>query len=146
MFSRSCQYAIQSVLYIHLNSREGDAVKSREIAESQQIPLHFLGKILQTLVKENILDSVKGPAGGFILKKGREELTILEIVRIIDGLEIFEHCGIGLKNCSDLNPCPIHHDYKNVRIRIRELLSCKTIEKLCKDIEEGTSIVNFNTV
>lgn len=143
MFSRSCQYAIQSVLYIHLNSRDGIAVKSRDIAESQQIPPHFLGKILQILVRQNVLDSIKGPAGGFTLREGKEELTMLEIVRMIDGMEIFEQCGIGLKNCSDRNPCPIHHDYTAVRKKIRELLSCKTIAALCKDVEAGTSIVNF---
>ena len=139
MFSRSCQYAIQSVLYIHLNSSNGIAVKSRDIAASQ----HFLGKILQTLVRQDILDSIKGPAGGFTLRKGKEKLTILEIVRMIDGMEIFEQCGIGLKNCTDKNPCPIHHEYSSVRKKIRELLNSKTIAALCRDVEAGTSIVNF---
>jgi Rrf2 family protein len=146
MFSRSCQYALQSVLYIHLKSGDGNAVKSRDIARSQQIPLLFLGKILQTLVKHDILESVKGPQGGFVLKEGREQMTLLGIVQNIDGLQIFDHCGIGLKICSDANPCPIHHEYKTVRERIHELFSRKTIAALCADVEEGTSIVNLNAL
>lgn len=143
MFSRTCQYALQAVLYISLHGKEGSAVKSQEIADSQNIPPHFLGKILQTLVKYNVLKSIKGPTGGFILNEGQEKLTMLEIVRIIDGFDIFDQCGIGLKACSDENPCPIHNDYKVVKNKIRQLLSRKTITTLCKDVENGKSIVSF---
>ena len=143
MFSRSCQYAIQAVLYINLHGEEGQAIKIKDISDSQDIPIHFLGKILQILVKHKILVSLKGPNGGFVLNENHDELTMLEIVRVIDGLDIFERCGIGLKSCSDQNPCPIHHDYKLIKQNIRKLLNEKTISDLCTDVENGKSIVNF---
>ena len=143
MFSRSCQYALQAVLYICLHEGVGQAVKIKEISESQNIPIHFLGKILQILVKHKVLSSLKGPRGGFVMAENQENLTMLEIVRIIDGLDIFEQCGIGLKVCSDKNPCPIHEDYKSVKKKIKKLLAKKTIRRLCQDVEDGKSIVNF---
>ena len=89
MFSRSCQYALQAVLYIALHGQAKKSISAKEIAGSQGIPLHFLSKILQLLVRHNILDSIKGPKGGFSLNKPAEELKLLEIVEVIDGAERF---------------------------------------------------------
>ena len=143
MFSRSCQYALQAVLYIMLHGGERSAIKIKDISDSQKIPLHFLGKILQVLVKHKILVSTKGPNGGFVLKKNGGELTLLEIVRVIDGLDMFDQCGIGLKECSDEQPCPIHKEYKKIKQEIKSLLNLKTINELCNDVKEGKSIVSF---
>lgn len=142
MFSRSCQYALQSTLYIHLHQGEGP-VKIKDIAETQNIPIHFLGKVLQILVKHKILDSTKGPTGGFTLKKKAEDITLLDIVEVVDGLDIFDTCGIGLKKCSDENPCPIHNQYKVVRSRIEAIFDHKTIKELCEDVKNGEAIVSF---
>lgn len=143
MFSRSCQYALQAVLYICLHGEVGKAIKVQDISNSQNIPVHFLGKVLQILVKHHILNSIKGPNGGFLMNGNQDELTMLEIVRIIDGLDIFDQCGIGLKACSDESPCPIHHEYKVVKQKIRTLLNRKTIADLCVDVTNGKSIVSF---
>lgn len=143
MFSRTCQYALQAVLFIALHHNNQHAVGLKEISQVQNIPIHFLGKILQILVKQKILASQKGPKGGFSLNISPHNLTLLEIVEVTDGLEIFDRCGIGMKECSDRQPCPIHHEYKPVRNKIKELFSSKTIAQLCEDVEEGKSIVAY---
>ena len=143
MFSRSCQYALQAVLYITLHQKKKSNIGLKEISSSQDIPLHFLSKILQSLVKADVLTSIKGPNGGFRLNISPDELKLLEIVRIIDGLSVFERCGIGMKICSDERPCPIHNDYKKVRNKIKEIFSQKTLTELIEDVEEGKSIVSF---
>ncbi len=141
-FSRSCEYALQSVLYLAVRHGKGDDVVSlQEIADSQDIPPHFLSKILQTLVRHGLLVSSKGPHGGFRLIKRPEDIRLLDIVSVIDGLEIFDRCGIGLRACSDDNPCPIHHDYKVIKNRIRQVLTLKTLAELSQDVERGSAII-----
>jgi len=144
MFSKSCEYALQGVIYIALHGQNGKNVGLKEIAESQEIPLHFLSKILQIMVKNDILSSIKGPNGGFSLKKNPDNLYLKEIVEITDGTDLFDRCGIGLKKCSDTSPCPIHFDYKVVKDKIRDLLQTKSLSGLIKDIEAGKSIVAFS--
>ena len=146
MFSKSCQYAIQSVLYIAVHGNDNGAVKVKEISETQEIPVHFLGKIMQNLVKHKILVSTKGPTGGFMLKEDKWNTTLLDIVEIIDGLDIFSQCGIGLKKCSDTQPCPIHNEYKVVKTRIRALLESRTIARMVKEVKAGSSIVSIVTL
>ena len=143
MFSRTCQYALQAILYISLHSKDQSAVGLRKIAESQEIPIHFLSKILQNLVRHKILVSTKGLNGGFALNKSPNRLKLIKIVEVIDGLDIFDRCGIGLKACSDKTPCPIHFEYKEVKNKTRELLNSKTISQLCEDVKNGQSIVTY---
>jgi Rrf2 family iron-sulfur cluster assembly transcriptional regulator len=65
-------------------------------------------------------------------------------VEITDGTGILDRCGIGLKDCSDKTPCPIHFDYKVVKEKIRDLLQTKSLSALIQDIESGKSIVAFH--
>ena len=139
MFSRSCEYALQGVLYIALHSKNGQAVGLKIIAESLKMPLHFLSKILQLLVRHRVLSSIKGPNGGFLLSEAPERLTLFKIVEIVDGLDIFDRCGIGLKVCSDKTACPIHHKYKILKEDIKSLLKEKTIAVLSDEIRDGVS-------
>ena len=135
MFSKSCQYAVQAILYITLNAKYKNAIGLKEIADSQNIPIHYLSKIMQLLVKHKILSSITGPKGGFRLNKSPDKLKLIRIVRIVDGLDMLEQCSLGIKKCSDKAPCPIHDDYKIIRDHIKALWSSKTITQLCSDIE-----------
>lgn len=146
MFSRSCQYALQAVLYITLHGGNNGAVKIKDISESQDIPIHFLGKILQILVKHKVLISIKGPNGGFALGVKSEDISLLEIVSTVDGLDIFDQCGIGFKVCSDDQPCPVHNEFKDVKAKIKALLENKTIAELCEDVKNGKSVVSFSEI
>ena len=143
MFSRACQYSFQAVLYIALHQQGSKLIGLKEIAAAQDIPQHFLSKILQNLVKSKILTSTKGSTGGFALYIPSDKLTLLEVVKVVDGLDIFDRCGIGLKFCSDVAPCPIHQDFKIVKNKIRSLLGEKTLADLCMDVEAGKSIVTY---
>ncbi len=69
MFSKSCQYAIKATIYIGKKSMENVRVSLNDIAEETDSPKAFTGKILQELAKKKILDSIKGPFGGFEIKK-----------------------------------------------------------------------------
>ena len=115
-----------------------------EIAENQEIPRYFLSKILQELVKAGLLESMKGPNGGFKLSKKPEKITLIDIIKAIDGLEVFTRCGIGFKKCSDDHPCPIHHDFKKVREKVYELFKKKTLKELMDEAEHGEGIISLN--
>jgi len=141
-FSRSCEYALQAALYLAVRHSAGvGTVSLQEIAESQEIPSHFLSKILQILVRHGLLASSKGPKGGFRLTQSPDDIHLMDIVSIIDGVEMFDRCGIGLRSCSDDNPCPIHHEYKVIKSRVRQVLTLKTLAELSRDVERGSAII-----
>lgn len=130
MFSRAAEYGIQALLYIAAAPSRG-YILVKEIASVLELSPYFLGKILQTLVKAGILESYRGPNGGFVLGRPAEEISLLEVVEAIDGVELFTKlCVIGLPECSDDNPCPIHKDWRTVRAGIIEMLVGKSVATL----------------
>lgn len=143
MFSTSCHYGLQAMLYIAMHSSKDKNVELKVIAEEQDIPRHFLSKILQQLVKNNLLLSMKGPTGGFKLAKSSEDTTLIDIVAAIDGLGVFNKCGIGFKQCNDKAPCPIHDEYKKVRTEVENLFRSKNLQDLIEDVREGNSIISI---
>lgn len=143
MFSKSCQYALQAVLYIGITIKEQKAVGLKAIAESQKIPQHFLSKILQELVKKKVLKSIKGPHGGFAFVKPTNKLYLSQVVEIMDGTDLFDRCGLGLKKCSDQSPCPIHAKFKLVKADIKELLTTKSVAELSEDVNQGQAIISL---
>ncbi len=138
VLSNTCKYAVRATIYLAMNEGEGKKIGIKKIAEDLDIPTPFLGKILQNLVRFNILSSSKGPHGGFGLAKKESEITLLEIVEIIDGLEIFEECLIGLRSCNekghDVVPCPMHKKFRPISNQIYNLFKTETIGNLKEEI------------
>ncbi|MFP8487849.1 RrF2 family transcriptional regulator [Gracilimonas sp. Q87] len=143
MFSASCHYGLQAMFYIASHSTEEKNISLNEIASEKDIPQHFLSKILQLLVKHKLLISMKGPNGGFHLSKAPKEITLIEIVEAIDGLDIFDQCGIGFRECNEEDPCPIHTDYSRIRDHVKLLFETKTLEALTEDVLNGQSLIKF---
>jgi Rrf2 family transcriptional regulator, iron-sulfur cluster assembly transcription factor len=144
MFSKSSEYAIQAVIYMALHQKEEGNIGIKEISGELDIPGQYLGKILQQLARNKILKSTKGPAGGFSFLIPVEELRLFTVVEIIDGPDLFDMCGIGLKKCSDEEPCPVHHEYKIIKNRIKKLLCEKSLAELAEDIKNGLAIIKLN--
>jgi len=146
MFSASCHYGLQAMFYIASHCKEGCNIELKEIAEERDIPKHFLSKILQQLVREKLLCSMKGPHGGFRLSRDPATITLIDIVEAIDGVEIFDECGIGLRQCTEADPCPIHDDFKTLREQVKELFQTKTLEALATEITNGEKETLFRKV
>ena len=105
MFSKACEYGIRATIYIAMQSLEGNRVNLKEIAAAIDSPVAFTAKILQQLVKNDIVESVKGAHGGFQIEKARiDSIKLNQIVSAIDGDKIFKGCALGLSECNDALP------------------------------------------
>ena len=82
--SRSTGYAILAAGYMVKNQKE-PIILSQRISKEYNIPLEYLLKILQQLVRANVLMSKRGPRGGFSLARAPKDITMLEIVEAVDG-------------------------------------------------------------
>jgi len=146
MFSKACEYAIRASLYISIKSIDGSKLGIKEIAKEIDSPAHFTAKILQTLTREGIISSIKGPNGGFFLDPDAKPVPLTAIVKAIDGDNILHSCSLGLKECSDRFPCPIHNDIKSYKERLRKIMKEKTLQQLGSDLVNGkTFLKNYKT-
>ncbi len=139
MFSKTCEYGLRATVFIAIHSENGRRLGIKEIAREVESPMYFTGKILQSLVKAKIIGSAKGPNGGFYLDPEQRPISILEILDALDCSEFFYNCALGLKECSDQYPCPVHKEFKVYREGLRELFDRTTIQDLATDIRTGKS-------
>lgn len=134
VFSKTCNYGVRAALYI-ATQKERQFLTIREISEKLNISFHFLTKILQILTQKNILVSVKGPKGGVALARPATAINLLEIIEAIDGLGFFKQCVLGLDECDDEQPCPLHDEWGEMRGRIRSILEETSLAEMAQKVK-----------
>lgn len=110
------------MIFIARNSADSKKVSIKEIAGGIDSPEYFIAKILQQLSRRGLVQSLKGPRGGFYMDDSDTKISLADIVEAIDGNRIFSGCGLGLNFCSESKPCPIHHDFKVIRRDIYRMM------------------------
>ena len=141
MFSKTLEYAIRAMIFIAQKSKAGIRVGIKEIAKAIDAPEHFIAKILQDLSRKGLVQSLKGPTGGFYLEEESSQCSLADIVKAIDGNKLFTGCGLGLKNCSEIRPCPIHNEFKKVREDIYNMLENAKIGEFSKQLEKNLTFL-----
>lgn len=129
LYSTSAAYAIKALTYLAKEQEQGYQTVGY-IAQEIEAPKQFLGKIFQDLSKKGILQSQKGRGGGFKLSRDSNQISLLQVVRLIDGEDVFQTCPFNLDECDDQDYCPLHEDWNPIRSKIVEFLETKTIGDL----------------
>jgi Rrf2 family protein len=129
--SQSAGYAIHGLLYLHLYE-DGRPIQLNSIAKGLKVSESYLSKIFQTLAKSSLVSSFRGAKGGFILVKTAEDITLREVIEMIDGPIVQAKCCIGRPDCNERDKC-------NVFRRIYE------IQQNIYDSLENISIIDLNT-
>ena len=135
LLSRACTYGLRAALYLasQANSRP---LLVKQIADRLGIPFHFLGKIVQGMVKAGLLLSYKGRNGGVTLARPAEQIRLREIVEAIDGPDLLKGCVLGLPQCSGDHPCPLHAEWSGIRDEIQNMLDERSISQMMSGLAE----------
>lgn len=143
MFSKATEYALRATIYIAQKSTQEKKIGIDEISKAIDSPQSFTAKILQALTKDNkVVSSVRGPNGGFFLTEKAKKLPVRSILLAMGEDEVLEKCVMGLKQCSEIQPCPMHAQYKSIKQQLIKLFVTKTIQQLAADIKDGVVFIN----
>lgn len=147
MLSNTCKYAIRALIYLANYSREEKKIGIKKISEDLNIPSPFLGKIMQSLARDGILKSTKGPNGGFILGKNPEEISLYDIVVHVDGEKYFNNCIIRLEPCSCFTEgettCPVHRRFSSMRTELIGFFKETNLNDIIEDFEISGEAIRF---
>jgi len=142
MFSKACEYGIKASIFIAQSSMKNQRVSLKEIAKKIDSPVAFTAKILQALARNGIVTSIKGAGGGFEIFNP-QEIKLSVIVNAIDSDAIYNGCGLGLKQCDNKNPCPLHDKFKIIRENLKIMLENTNLKELALKLEDGISILKL---
>lgn len=145
MFSKACEYGIRACVIVAQYSIEEKRISLKDIAKAINSPEAFTSKILQKMVKSELMQSIQGAYGGFEISDSvLEKLNLEDIVKAIDGDETYTSCVLGLKECSDVNPCPAHKKYKHIKEDLINMLRTTTIREMVNDTQSGLAFLKIN--
>lgn len=129
---------------IYLESlRSKNFVAVRTIGEDLNISATFLAKILKELVANGLVDTYRGPRGGVRLARPASTITVRQVVEAIDGEALFTDCVLGLPECGNDVPCPMHNEWAKTRSQIKETFDSATIARLGDSYASGGIRLRF---
>lgn len=131
-FPKSFGYAVRTTLYLAAINHSRPLVRMEEIAQSLDIPRHFLAKILKRLAKEGLLVSVKGPNGGFGSSQHTLQTPLVKILALTGQAEKTDFCLLMQAKCNEEKPCALHKHAARLKNDWVQLLSETTIAVLLK--------------
>ena len=117
LLTQTAEYALRAMAC--LACHEGDEpMRSKELADSANIPAHYVSKVMRRLVVAKLVHSKRGHGGGFSLAKPPKDITFLQILNATDLFIEGERCAFGLGNCDHQNPCPLHKAWTELKLHM----------------------------
>ena len=121
ILSKSANYALRATICL-AEAADGTRVRGSEIAERLDVPPNYLSKSLRELARTDLLESTRGPGGGFALARPAAELTLADVVRHFDEIPSEASCLLGRDRCSDADPCRAHTRWVTARGAVVDFL------------------------
>lgn len=134
--TRAGEYGVRAVIYLAAWP-EGKIIFVGEISESQDIPKSFASKILQILVKSGLVRSQRGVKGGFMLAKPASQITLRDVIEVVEGPIFLNQCLIKKGECPRDDFCPVHPVWREAQDKLMEILGGATIAGL---VENGKAL------
>lgn len=137
MISQTAEYALRVAVY--LAAQDGSPVVTRQIAKATQIPEGYLAKVLQQLGRAQIVDSQRGLHGGFILARDPNELTVWDVIEVMDPIRRITTCPLKLKS-HGVRLCPLHRRLDNAIKIVEDAFRQSTIADLLTEPTGSTPL------
>ncbi len=131
----SGKYAIRALTHMASQSNQDVPMSAANIAAAEDIPPYYLAKVLQDLARADLLKSVRGRGGGFLLKRPAKDIKVLAILEAVESIKrITTECVLGLDQCDDTVPCPLHETWKHFRENFLRRITEMTLEDLAVEL------------
>ena len=127
LFSTAAGYSLRALAAM---PEDGSYCLAKDLASNLGLPGPYLAKILQGLVQADILESVRGPKGGFRLTRPAHRITVGEVVAAMDGADSLDGCVMGFPSCGGDHPCPLHDAWGAVKAQVASSMTESTIRDL----------------
>jgi Rrf2 family iron-sulfur cluster assembly transcriptional regulator len=134
------RFAVTAMLDLAIHSPHG-AVKLNAISERQQISLSYLEQLFSKLRRANLVESIRGPGGGYILAGSADQINIAQIIAAAEDSLDATQCS-SKANCHNGTPCLTHQLWEDLNHTINDYLSGITLQSVLSQREDDR-IISF---
>ena len=139
MISQTAEYALRAVTYL---ADHAAAQTAEAIAQGTKVPVGYLAKVLQGLVRSGLVTSQRGLHGGFTLARPAKELAIYDVVQAVDPIVRIAHCPLGIAG-HGTNLCPLHRSLDNAMATVEQTFRRLTIHALLSQAHGSHPLCGF---
>lgn len=143
MFSQTVEYALRAVVHLAFNAPA--AQTTDQIAEATLVPKAYLSKVLQELRRGGIVTSQRGVGGGITLAKEPKDLTILEVVNVVEPIVRIKTCPLGLAT-HGVRLCPLHRRVDNALAMVEQAFQSTTLAEILADPSPSVPLCDVRRV
>lgn len=130
------RYALRAMVDLAINA-DGEPVLRQQIAERQGISADYVAQLFRPLHKAGLVESVKGPGGGYHLARDAAEITAGDVVRAVEGPVAVVHCTLpGDDSCERASQCVTHLLWKRLSTVMTEFLDSVTLQDLGNEAKQ----------
>ena len=133
--NRESDYGLRAMIYLAQEPPE-TVLTMNQIAEAGDLPVGFLAKILQKLVRHGLLQSFRGRQRGYSLARDASEIKLRELLEAIEGPDLLDRCLFWGHRCGEENPCLLHREWAQVKSQLLWALEQKTLEDFAREDED----------
>jgi Rrf2 family protein len=141
LYSRTCQHALRAMerLAAHERTRPGTFRRLDALARQIGATPDALGQIAASLRRAGLLRARPGPSGGVRLARPPWKISVLEVIRVVDGKGLEGRCILGFPVCGDATACPAHPVWKRARALLEARLESRSLEDLSRSVERKSA-------
>jgi len=129
--SRESEYGIQGLIHL-AQQPAGTVMQLAAIAEGQGLPQSFLAKIFQKFTQYGLVRSFRGATRGYTLGRPAGDITLKEVLEVIEGPGLFERCIFWSHRCAEDNPCILHEGWKQIKPKLTAMMEVTTLQDLVR--------------
>ena len=127
MFSKTVEYALRAALWLAASPHE--PATAERVALATKVPVGYMSKLLNALVRAGVITSQRGPSGGFVLARSPTQVTMFDVVLALEPFPRIEHCPLGLPEHGD-HLCSLHSTLDSLAEFAENTLKGKTLAAL----------------
>jgi Rrf2 family protein len=137
--SKKTDYALMAMKHLASDPQRG-AASAREIAETYDIPVELMAKVLTRLVRSGLLISHQGVRGGYELAQPPAATSVAAVLEAMDGPLIMTACTHGDEQCDQFSRCNVRDPLRRIRDRIAAILAELSISEIAADPDRSASV------
>ena len=140
MLSQTVEYALRAATFLATSPQEPRTVE--QIAEATRVPVAYLAKVMQGLVRGGLVSSRRGVGGGFLLVSPPRQVRILQIVQAVDPIERITTCPLGLAS-HGTHLCPLHRRLDNALAAMEKAFASTTLADVLAEPTTSVPLCDF---
>jgi FeS assembly SUF system regulator len=142
--SKMTDYAIMVMVELHASG--GEVLNAQALAERSHLELPTVSKVLKLLVKMDLVDSYRGPNGGYSLERKAQDISVAEIIAAIEGPIAMTECSVEEGLCAQEAICSLRGNWQRISVAVAQAMQGVSLAEMAQPLKPVPAPLHITTL